>query len=82
MYLFRSLLCVFVVFVVFVLCSAVVWLVVRPHQGRFRQELGTGFKPSQAPVVRWHDDDNDQGQAGDEDDEGNDEDDERASMLV
>ena len=60
------------------LCSALVWLVVRPHQGRFRQELGTGFKPSQAPVVRWHDDDNDQGQAGDEDDE----DEERASMLV
>ena len=64
------------------LCSALVWLVVRPHQGRFRQELGTGFKPSQAPVVRWHDDDNDQGQARDEDDEGNDEDEERASMLV
>ena len=64
-------LCIFV----FVQCSAVVWLVVCPHQGRFRQQLGTGFKPSPAPVVRWHDDDNDQQDGEDDDQDDDDEDD-------
>ena len=67
-------LCIFV----FVQCSAVVWLVVCPHQGRFRQHLGTAFKPSPAPVVPgWHDDndqhdDDDDGQGDDDDGQGDD----------